>query len=83
MITQNQWASAMKAMRSGLGPVTSRKVTSHYTTEALPHGTRGNFMIIKYETNYNRRAGMTEITTLMTEGKLSQWKVINYQIQKK
>lgn len=81
--TQEQWAAAMQQTRQGLGPVTSRRVASHTTVEVLPNGTRGNFMIIHYDTNYSQRPNMVETITLMTEGMLSQWKVVAYRIARR
>jgi len=83
VITQDQWAAAMQAVRRPLGTVSSRKVSSHQTAKNLPYGTKGNFMIIKYETNYSRKPNSIETITLMTEGRLGQWKVISYQIGKR
>ena len=80
--TRQQWAAAMKETRLNLGVVSSRKVSSHQTATTLPGGTKGNFMIIKYETNYSRKPNMVETITLMTQGQLSQWKVVSYKIGK-
>jgi len=81
--TQKQWAAAMKETRSGLGVVHSRKVSSHQSATSLPGGTKGNFMIIKYATNYANKPSMVETITLMTEGRLGQWKVVAYKISKR
>ncbi len=78
--TREQWAAGMKAIRTGLGVVTSRKVTAHQAVTGLEYGTKGNFMIIKYATNYQRKQNMTETIVLMTEGKLGLWKVVSYKI---
>ncbi len=81
--TQKQWAAAMAETRSSLGPVTSRKVATHRIIDVLPGGTLGNFMIITYETNYSRQPNMVETVTLMSEGRLGQWKVISYNISRR
>lgn len=78
--TQVQWAAGMREERLGFGTVSSRKVSSHQTATRLPGGTRGNFMIIKYETNFSRRPYQIETVTLMTEGRLGLWKVISYRV---
>jgi len=78
--TRKQWAAAMKETRSELGTVNARKVSSHQTAKELPGGTKGNFMIIKYETSYSRKPNMVETITLMTEGRLGLWKVVSYKI---
>ncbi|MCC5831776.1 MAG: DUF4019 domain-containing protein [Chlamydiales bacterium] len=80
IITQDQWAAGMRASREGFGGVRSRKVTSHQTATNLPGGLRGNFMIIKYQTNFSRKPFQVETITLMTEGRLGLWKVISYRV---
>lgn len=80
VITQEQWRGAMDSTRTALGPVYARKVGSHQTAKTLPGGTKGNFMIIKYETQFAQKANASETITLMTEGKLGLWKVIAYRV---
>lgn len=82
VVTRDQWAAAMKASRQKLGTVSSRRVSSHQRVHLLPGGTRGDFMVIKYETNYSRSPGMVETIVLMSEGNLGLWKVVSYKIEK-
>lgn len=82
IITQNQWAAGMQSIRQSLGPVMSRRVVSHSTTKQLPYGTKGNFIILKYDTQYQSFPRAIETVILMTEGPLVQWKVIHYSIKK-
>lgn len=78
--SQEQWAAGMEATRKGFGSVNSRKLTSHQATDSLPGGTRGHFLIIKYETNFSRKPGQIETVTMMTEGSLNLWKVVSYRV---
>ncbi len=81
--SQDQWAAAMRETRLGFGTVNSRKVSSHQMASTLPGGTRGNFIIIKYETNFSKKPYQIETVTLMTEGRLNLWKVVSYQVGKR
>lgn len=80
-VSQEQWTAAMVKTRTALGPAHSRKVESHNFAQTLPYGTRGNFVIINYDTSFERMPGAVETIILMTEGQLAEWKVISYRIK--
>lgn len=79
IVTQEQWEAAMQALRQPLGNVTARKTGTSQTTQSLPGGTRGNFVVINYETSFSFKPTATEKVTLMTNA-LNQWRVISYDI---
>lgn len=81
VIAQDMWASGIKSVRGPLGSVRIRKVTSHQKSKRLRYGTTGNFMVIQYDTTFSGGQGShKETVTLMTEGRLKEWKVIGYAI---
>lgn len=80
VVTEEQWADAMGRMRADLGTVNSRKVLSHESSHELPNGTRGTFITFVFRTGYARLPSATETITLMREGPLGSWKVVNYDI---
>lgn len=82
VITQDQWAAAMQARRQSLGPVVSRKIATHMATNQLPYGTKGNFIILTYNTQYQMFSNAVETVILMMEGPLLKWKVAGYSISK-
>ncbi len=82
VISQNQWIDAMKGQRSSLGHTTSRKFISLEPTKTLRYGTRGDFVIMKFNTAFTNMPHATETLTLMADGRLKQWKVTNYEIRK-
>ncbi|MBS0624345.1 MAG: DUF4019 domain-containing protein [Verrucomicrobia bacterium] len=82
VISQDQWAAAMDSVRSGLGPAKSRQMISQKKVTQLPHGTRGHFVEISYQTQFAKGGNMTEIITLMLENRSEDWKVVSYKIQK-
>jgi len=80
VISQDQWSAGMASTRQRLGPVHARVVSSHVITNNLPYGAQGNFMIIKYTTQFQRMPNAVETITLTREGSLGLWKVISYRI---
>lgn len=68
------------ATRNSWGYVTSRKASSHQLIQRLPNGSRGNFMVIKYKTNFSEKYGAVETVILASEGPLKLWKVISYKV---
>lgn len=82
VISQDQWIAAMEGTRRRYGNVRTRKVKNFTQTRTLPFGTRGNFMVITYRTEFSKKSSTLEQVVLMTEGPLKLWKVVHYQIAK-
>jgi hypothetical protein len=80
IITKEQWIAAMEGIRSPLGYVSMRKVEAQRTMNALPYGTLGYFMEIKFTTSFWRKSSAVEICTLMFD-QLNNWRVIHYAIE--
>ena len=78
IVSDNIWAAAMKAVRSGLGNNTSRKVAGHQLISKLPHGTTGKFIQINFDSSFSSKGRVRETVIVMQQGKLGQWKVIAY-----
>ncbi|NGX46570.1 MAG: hypothetical protein K940chlam2_01765 [Chlamydiae bacterium] len=79
IITQSQWVAAMKALRQPLGSVKTRKTGTPQTVKSLPGGTKGDFVIISYQTSFSFKSLATEKVTLMTDA-LNQWRVVAYDV---
>ena len=80
VITQEQWVAAMRTIRRPLGYVKTRKISDTRAANHLPYGTRGNFVILTYDTGFSRRAAGQERVTLMSES-YGQWRVVSYSLQ--
>lgn len=80
VITRDQWVGAMKATRAPLGYVTARSVASHTPHQGLPGGVRGDFMTIKYDTQFSNKLSAVETVVLMLEGPVGEWRVVSYRI---
>lgn len=81
LVPNNTWTAAMKSIRGNLGNNTSRSVASHNTSSRLPHGTKGTFMTITFNSSFTAKTSVKEKVILMAEGGQSGWKVISYSIQ--
>ncbi len=79
-VTQDQWVSAMNAVRAPLGKIVSRKLKSVTHTKDLPNAPAGEYVVIQYETSFEKKAGAVETITPMLD-KDGKWKVSGYFIK--
>ncbi|MCH9609468.1 MAG: hypothetical protein S4CHLAM45_09880 [Chlamydiales bacterium] len=80
VVSQDQYSAALKGQREKVGRNQGRKLTSKQQTKSLRYGTRGDFIVIQYNSNFSNKPGVTETVTLMADGRLKQWKVVSYTI---
>jgi len=67
-VPQDQWDNILKALRTPLGAVTSRKQISHIFKPNGFEGTAGEFMVITYDTEFKKLPNATEVVVLRWEG---------------
>ncbi len=80
IITEQEWIGAMDEVRAPFGNVRTRKVARNQSISALPHGTKGNFMLLEYRTQFSGNFTAKERLILMTDS-LGQWRVISYDVK--
>jgi hypothetical protein len=80
-ISKEQWKNALDTARAPLGKVESRQLKSATYTTKLPNAPAGEYLIIQYETNFDRASGMIETVTPMLE-KAGKWKVSGYFVKR-
>lgn len=80
IISANIWVAAMRETRGSLGNNTSRKMSSHSLINQLPHGTKGKFMRIKFDSTFSSKGQVQEEVIMIQQGDRGQWKVISYKI---
>jgi hypothetical protein len=79
-VTAAQWEDAVRSARGPLGPVESRKrVTAQYT-RTLPGAPDGEYVLIRYETAFQKKKSSVETVTPMKD-KDGVWRVSGYFIQ--
>jgi hypothetical protein len=77
---QSKWTPAVQAAREPLGRVISRKVRSMRYMNTLPNAPPGDYLIIEFETHFEKRPLTVETVTPMRSGS-GAWKVAGYFIR--
>jgi len=77
-VTQDQWSAAVEKVRTPLGKVKSRALTS--TTPTSPPGAPpGEYLVFQFDTSYEQRS-TAEIVTVFKE-KDGSWRAAGYFIK--
>jgi hypothetical protein len=76
-VPQDRWAKVLKALRTPWGPVVSRKQISHIYKPNGFEKSEGEFMVITYDTSFQRLASATETVVLKWED--GKWRGAGYQ----
>lgn len=79
-VTKDQWIRMVNAVRTPLGNLLSRRLkTAKYTT-TLPGAPDGQYVVIQYDTAFERKQAAVETITPMLE-KDGKWRVSGYYIK--
>jgi hypothetical protein len=79
-VTEKQWEQALTAFRSPLGKAISRKVKSKQYATSLPGAPDGEYVVIQFETAFEKKKSSVETITPMKE-KDGSWRVSGYYIK--
>ncbi len=79
-VSLQQWKSALESVRIPLGKLKSRRLKTATYTEILPGIPDGRYVVIQYETIFDKKKWAIETVTTMME-KDGQWKVSGYFIR--
>jgi hypothetical protein len=79
-VTKEQWQSMVKAVRVPLGKVIARKLKSKQYTKTLPGAPDGEYVVIQYETTFEKKQSAIETVTPMLD-KDGKWGVAGYYIK--
>ncbi len=79
-VTKANWESALTGVRTPLGVVISRKVKSATFTRALPGAPDGEYVVIQFDTQFEKMATAVETVTPMHQ-KDGSWRVSGYFIK--
>lgn len=80
-MSKEQWKNALDSVRAPLGKMVSRNLKSASYTTKIPNAPAGEYVILQYQTDFERASGMVETVTPMLE-KNGQWKVSGYYIKR-
>jgi hypothetical protein len=79
-VTKANWESALIGTRTPLGTLKSRKVKGATFTRTLPGAPDGEYVVIQYDTQFEKKAAAVETVTPMRE-KDGSWRVSGYFIK--
>ncbi len=79
-VTKEQWLNSMKSFRVPLGKTVVRKLKSKQYTKTLPGAPDGEYVVIQYETTFEKKQSAIETVTPMLD-KDGKWRVSGYYIK--
>lgn len=79
-VNETAWVSAISTARTPLGKLKSREVRSANFTHTLPGAPDGDYVVIKYASQFENKAGAIETVTPMRE-KNGAWRVSGYFVK--
>lgn len=79
-VTKEQWKQAVAGVRAPLGEVVSRKVRSRDYMEELPGAPDGKYVVIQFETVFEKKASAVETVTPMLDSD-GVWRVSGYFVR--
>ena len=79
-VTKEQWQNTVKAVRVPLGKVMVRKLKSKQYTKTLPGAPDGEYVVIQYETMFEKKQSAIEMVTPLLD-KDGKWRVSGYYIK--
>jgi len=79
MMTRDQWNRAVHSVRAPLGSCLSRTLTSHKLVDSFPGGPSGPYVVLRFESAFENKAGVVETVT-PAFGQDESWRVAGYYI---
>ena len=79
-MTKEKWIGALQQARQPLGKMQSRNLASAQYTESLPNAPAGKYVVIQYQTAFEKMASATETMVSLLD-KDGQWRVAAYYIK--
>lgn len=77
-VKAEQFKNSLAAVRGSLGKVVSRKLASATEATTLPGVPEGHYVVLSYNTRFEKRAAIETITPCLEGG---SWKVSGYYIK--
>ena len=79
-VTTEAWSKAAGAVRGQVGKLVSRKLASANYTTSLPGAPEGKYVVIQYDTSFEKKASAVETVTPMQDPD-GAWRVAGYFIK--
>jgi hypothetical protein len=75
-VPQDRWEKVLKALRIPWGPAVSRKQVSHVYKPNGYEGSEGEYLVITYDTSFQKLGSATEVVVLKWED--GKWRGAGY-----
>ena len=79
-VTKEQWKQVAAGTREPLGKLVSRKLKSRTTSRSLPGAPDGTYVVIQFDTVFEKKASAIETVTPMLDSD-GFWRVSGYYIR--
>ncbi len=79
-VPQAQWPGMVEKARSPFGKLVSRKLKAATFTHELPGAPAGDYVVIQYDTDFEKKTGATETVTPMKD-RDGVWRVSGYFVK--
>jgi len=79
-ISKREWRSALSTVRDSLGKALLRRLKSKRLTAQLDWEPPADYIVLEYETTFERQTVRTEIVILMKESD-GEWRVSGYRFR--
>lgn len=79
-VTKEKWQDMLHQVRDPLGKVLSRKLKSATYTKTLPGVPDGDYVVVEFDTSFERKQAATETITPMLD-KDGKWRVSGYFVK--
>jgi hypothetical protein len=79
-VSKEQWNQSLTAVRKPLGKVIKRSVISQQYATSLPGAPDGEYVVIRYETSFEKKKSSIETVTSMLD-RDGKWRVSGYFIK--
>ncbi len=78
-VKEDKWIRMLEAARNPLGKIVKRTLKSKKPFNPFPGGPKGEFIIIEYKSNFEKKKNIIETITPMKD-KDGKWKISGYYI---
>jgi uncharacterized protein DUF4019 len=79
-VTKEQWTKAVETLRSSLGQLSSRKLTTAEYSKTLPGAPDGEYVTIQFQSSFVNKKSAVE-TLVSMKDKDGQWRASGYFIR--
>lgn len=79
-VSRRRWNSTVQDLRAPLGKTLSRKLKSAELTKDLAGAPDGEYVVLKFDTDFENKSNVVETVTPMRESDL-QWRVSGYSLK--